>query len=70
MDESVYKHVRLTGTSDTSLEEAVQAAVDRAGKTLRQLRWFQVVETRGHIKDGRVDQWQVTVEIGFKIDDD
>jgi flavin-binding protein dodecin len=65
----VYKHVRLTGTSADSLEAAVQSAVDRAGKTLHNLRWFQVIDTRGHIKDGRVDQWQVTVEIGFKVDD-
>jgi flavin-binding protein dodecin len=66
----VYKHVRLTGTSADSVEDAVQSAVDRAGKTLRNLRWFQVIDTRGHIKAGKVDQWQVTVEIGFKIDDD
>lgn len=69
MENHVYKHVRLTGTSDSSLEEAVQHAVTRAGKTLHNLRWFQVIDTRGHIKDGRVDQWQVTVEIGFNVDD-
>jgi flavin-binding protein dodecin len=64
----VYKHIRLTGTSATSLEEAIQSAVTRAGETVRNLRWFQVVETRGHIQGDRVAQWQVTVEIGFNVE--
>jgi flavin-binding protein dodecin len=65
----VYKHIRLTGTSGESLEDAVNSAVARAARTVRNLRWFQVVETRGHIRGDRVDQWQVTVEIGFNIEE-
>jgi dodecin len=67
--DNVYKHIRLTGTSPSSLEDAINNAVGRAGKTLHDLRWFQVVETRGNIDGDRVAQWQVTVEIGFHLDE-
>jgi len=66
--DNVYKHIRLTGTSSKSIEDAVGNAVKRAGKTLRDLRWFQVVETRGSVDGDHVGQWQVTVEIGFHLD--
>jgi flavin-binding protein dodecin len=65
----IYKHIRLTGTSGESLEAAINAAVARAASTVRGLRWFEVVETRGHIRGDRVDQWQVTVDIAFNIED-
>ena len=68
MENSVYKLLELTGTSKTSVEEAVQTAIGEAAKTVRNMSWFQVVETRGAIKDGKVAQWQVTVKIGFKIE--
>jgi len=67
MANHVYKHVRLTGSSPNSIEEAIQNAIDRANETLDKLRWFEVVETRGQIDDGEVAHWQVTVEIGFTL---
>ena len=68
MNDPVYKLIELTGTSPNSMEEAVQNAVARASQTLRQLRWFEVVESRGKIEDGKVSQWQVTVKIGFNLE--
>ncbi|BAU57617.1 dodecin (COG3360) Flavin-binding [Halorhodospira halochloris] len=69
MSDKVYKTIELTGTSKTSMEEAVNNAVNRAHKTLRHLRWFQVTDTRGHIEDGEIVHWQVTVKIGMTIED-
>jgi dodecin len=66
--EHVYKTVELTGSSKTSIEDAVQKALARAGKTLRQMRWFQVVETRGTIDDDQVGSWQVTLKVGFSLE--
>lgn len=68
MDNKVFKQIELTGTSKTSVEEAVQAAVAVAAKTVRNMSWFEVTETRGAIKDGKVAEWQVTLKIGFKIE--
>jgi dodecin len=65
----VYKITELTGSSPKSIEDAVTNAVARASKTLRNLRWFEVTETRGHIEKGKVDHWQVTVKIGFTLED-
>ena len=67
--EPIYKHIRLTGTSSSSLEDAIDNAVGRAAKNLRNLRWFQVIETRGNIDGDHVSQWQVTVEVGFHLDE-
>jgi len=69
MEEHIYKHIEITGSSTTSLEEAVQNAVARAAKTLRSLRWFEVIDTRGVIENGSVAMWQVTVKIGFTMED-
>ncbi|MFQ5603812.1 MAG: dodecin [bacterium] len=69
MEDHVYKMIELTGTSTTSIEDAVQNALNRASKTIRKMGWFQVVETRGSIKEGRVMHWQVTVKIGFTLDE-
>lgn len=69
MADHVYKHTRITGSSQNSLEEAIENAVARAAKTIDNLRWFEVVEQRGHIEDGEVAHWQVTVEIGFTLKD-
>ena len=69
MGDNVYKKIELTGSSTTSIEEAVQNAVAKAARTVRQMRWFEVVETRGTIKDDQVDQWQVTIKIGFTLED-
>lgn len=68
MAENVYKSIELTGSSRKSLEDAVQKAVARASKTVRQMRWFQVTETRGAIERGKIACWQVTVKIGFTLD--
>lgn len=70
MDEHVYKIIRLTGSSAESMDAAIRNAVRRASQTLRNLRWFRVVETRGYIEDGEVAYFQVTVEIGFTLDDE
>ena len=69
MTDHVYKTVELTGSSPDSMEQAVANAVERAGKTLHNLRWFEVVDTRGHIDNGRVGHWQVTVKVGFTLDE-
>jgi dodecin len=69
MSEHVYKIVELTGSSPKSLEDAIRNAVDRASRTLRNLRWFEVIDTRGHIEDGAVSHFQVTVKVGFTLDD-
>lgn len=67
MKDKVYKHIELTGTSPKSIEDAVNVALKRAGKTLQNLSWFQIVETRGNIEKNQVHQWQVTIKIGFAV---
>ena len=69
MSQRIYKTIKLTGTSATSIEDAVQNAVARAAKTIRHMRWFEVVETRGAIQDNGVSEWQVTLRIGFALED-
>jgi len=69
MSDHVYKKIELTGSSTESMEDAVRNAVRRAGQTLENLRWFEVVETRGHIENNQVAHWQVTVKIGFTLND-
>lgn len=69
MSTSVYKKIEVTGTSTNSMEEAVETAIERASKTVHNMRWFEVIETRGDIEDGKVNRWQVTVKIGFRLDD-
>lgn len=69
MDHHVYKKIELTGTSDTTIEDAIQNAIEKASRTVDMLRWFEVTETRGDIEDGRVNHWQVTVKVGFRIED-
>jgi flavin-binding protein dodecin len=68
MKDPVYKLIELTGTSATSVEDAVGGAIKRASKTVKNLRWFQVVETRGTIEKGKVLQWQVTLKVGFAVE--
>jgi flavin-binding protein dodecin len=68
MNDHVYKITELTGSSPTSNEDAVQQAVGRASKTLRNLRWFEVIDTRGHLDNGKVSHWQVTIKIGFTLE--
>jgi flavin-binding protein dodecin len=69
MSEHVYKIVELVGSSTDGVEAAIDNAVERAARTLRNLRWFEVSEVRGHIEDGRVHHYQVKLKIGFTLDD-
>ncbi|WP_070989153.1 dodecin [Halofilum ochraceum] len=68
MSDHVYKHIELTGSSPDGIEAAVQNAIERASKSVHNMRWFEVRDTRGHIIDGRIDHWQVTVVVGFTLD--
>jgi flavin-binding protein dodecin len=68
-DEHVYRVIEIVGTSEQSVEDAINSAVARAHKTLRHLRWFEVVRTSGHIVDGAVQHYQVTLKVGFTMED-
>lgn len=68
MADHVYKKIELTGSSTTGIEDAIRNAVSRAGRTMRNMRWFEVVDTRGMIKNDQVAHWQVTVKIGFTLE--
>jgi len=68
MSGHVYKTIELTGSSPKGLEDAVANAVAKASKTVHNLRWFQVVDTRGEIEAGKVAHWQVTMKVGFTLD--
>ena len=67
-DHHTYKKVEIVGTSKTSIEDAIDNALHEAGKSLKNLDWFEVTETRGHIVDGKVGHYQVTLKIGFRIE--
>jgi flavin-binding protein dodecin len=69
MPDHIYKSIELTGSSTASMEDAVQKAIARANKTLHNLRWFQVTEVRGLIDRGQVAHWQVTMKVGFTLDE-
>ena len=68
MSDHIYKKIELVGSSPVSIEEAVNNAITKASKSIRNMRWFEVIETRGHIEDGKVDHWQVTLKVGFTLD--
>ena len=68
MKDHVYKIIEITGTSTVSIEDAVQRAIRRAHQSLRNLGWFQIIETRGSIAKGKVQHWQVTLKAGFTLD--
>ena len=68
MEDHIYKVVELVGTSESSIEDAIQTAISRARATLRNLRWFEVVQPRGHIEDGKVRHYQVTLKVGFTME--
>ncbi|HUL64724.1 MAG TPA: dodecin [Burkholderiaceae bacterium] len=69
MSDHVYKQLEITGSSTKSSDDAVRTAIAKAAKTIRAIRWFQVMETRGHVDEGAVAHWQVTVKIGFALED-
>lgn len=68
MSHHVYKILELTGSSPSGIEDAVNTAIAKASETVRNLHWFEVVETRGHIEGGKVAHWQVTVKVGFTLE--
>ncbi|OGI45896.1 MAG: hypothetical protein A2637_00790 [Candidatus Muproteobacteria bacterium RIFCSPHIGHO2_01_FULL_65_16] len=68
MNEHVYKTVELVGSSTESTDQAIRNAIARAGKTIRHLNWFEVVEIRGHIADGEIAHYQVKLKIGFRLE--
>jgi hypothetical protein len=69
MSSHVYKHIELTGSSTTSIEDAVSGAIAKASLSVRNIHWFEVVETRGHVENGKVAHWQVTIKVGFTLED-
>jgi dodecin len=69
MSDHIYKKIELTGSSPVSIQAAIENAINKASKTIHDMRWFEVVETRGHIADGKVAHWQVTIKIGFSLTD-
>lgn len=68
MSDHVYKVIELVGSSDQSIEDAIRSAVARASETIKHIRWFEVVQTRGHVEDGRVGHYQVTLKLGFTLE--
>jgi len=69
MDDNVYKVVELTGSSKAGIEDAIQTAISRADKTLRNIRWFEVTDTRGHVENGTIAHYQVSLKVGFTVED-
>ena len=70
MPDHVYKTIELVGSSTRGMDDAVQKAIAKAAETVRNLRWFEVLDTRGHIEAGKVAHWQVTVKLGFTLEGD
>jgi flavin-binding protein dodecin len=68
MKENVYKKIELTGSSSIGIEDAVNNALKKASESVRNMRWFEIIETRGNIDTDKVQQWQVTIKVGFTID--
>ena len=64
----VYKILELVGSSDKSIEDAIQNAITRASKTIPEMKWFEVIQTRGHIENGKVGHYQVTLRVGFTLE--
>src|SRR4029077_9017890 len=69
MAEHVYKKIEIVGSSPNGVEEAVHNALSRASKSIRNMRWFEVAETRGYIDEGKIEHWQVTLKIGFTLEE-
>ncbi|MFT7244686.1 MAG: flavin-binding protein dodecin [Candidatus Azotimanducaceae bacterium] len=69
MSNHVYKIIELTGSSPTSIEDAVSSAITKASTSVRNIDWFEVMETRGHVENGKVAHWQVTIKLGFTLED-
>jgi len=67
MTDHIYKKIELTGSSTVGIQEAIENAISKASQTIRDIRWFEVVETRGDIADGKIAHWQVTIKVGFAL---
>jgi flavin-binding protein dodecin len=68
MNEHVYKTIEITGSSHKGAEDAIRVAIEKAGQTVHNMRWFKVIETRGNIYNGKIDYWQVTLDLGFTLE--
>ena len=69
MPDHVYRIIEVAGSSEQSIEAAIQNAISRASRTLRQVGWFEVIQTRGHVEDGKVAHYQVVLKVGFTLED-
>lgn len=69
MTDHVYKHIQLTGSSSAGTDEAIRNAIAKASETVRNIQWFKVIETRGHVVDGEIAHFQVTLDVGFTLED-
>ena len=69
MPNHVYKKLELTGSSTKSTDDAIRNAIAKAGKTMRNMHWFEVIDTRGHVENAKVAHWQVTIKVGFTLED-
>ena len=67
MTDHIYKKIELTGSSSVGLQQAIENAINKASQTIHDMRWFEVVETRGDIADGKIAHWQVTIKVGFSL---
>lgn len=68
-DDNIYKVIEVVGSSSVSLDDAIRTGIEKAGRTVEHLRWFQVTDTRGHIADGKVAHFQVSLKIGFRVEE-
>jgi len=69
MSEHIYKTIEITGSSPIDMETAVKNALTRASKSIDNLRWFHITDTRGSLKNGSIDRWQVTIKLGFAMNE-
>ncbi|MGA7866561.1 MAG: dodecin [Stellaceae bacterium] len=69
MPDHVYRIIEVAGSSENNIEDAIKNAVSRASRTLRQVGWFEVVQTRGHVEEGKVAHYQVILKVGFTLED-
>ena len=67
MIDHTYRKIELTGSSTVGIQEAIENAISKASQTISNMRWFEVVETRGHITDNEIAHWQVTIKVGFSL---
>ena len=69
LEDNIYKIIEIAGSSESSIEEAIQGAIARANSTIEHLRWFEVVQVRGHIENGQIGHYQVTLKVGFTLNE-